>query len=151
MKKKSNYGLYQFLEIRFADPVTSIGLGEKFIIFGTIMGKIVAFSVADKQTFLISEISKENITGIYFDSPEIFTISIGDEEYVKYRLDVDETGHLFPTSMRFCNYPNELTHKNACDTSFTFLSSQNLMITNMNMPNETNLNIEETTTNIKVL
>jgi hypothetical protein len=150
MQKCFQYSLYQFIEIRFADPVTSIGLGEKYIVVGTIMGRISAFSIVDKQSVLISEISNENITGIVFDNPDTFTVSIGDEEYLKYRLNCYENGQIVTDFMRFKIYESDIAHKNFCDSSFTFAYLQNLIVVNLIMPNETNLHIEPTTTNIRV-
>jgi len=150
MQKCSQYSLFQFIEIRFADPVTSIGLGEKYIVVGTIMGRISAFSILDKQSILISEISNENISGIIFDNHETFTVSIGDEEYFKYRLNRYENGQIVTDFMRFKIYESEISHKNFCDSSFTFVSQNNLIVVNLIMPNETNLHIEPTTTNIRV-
>ena len=79
--KKENFSLFSLIEIRFADPISSIGLSEKNIVIGTMMGRLTSLSLIDKKTTLLNELSPENITGIIFDDTgNYFYASIGDDE-----------------------------------------------------------------------
>jgi hypothetical protein len=150
MEKHNKYSLHGMIEIRFADPITAIGMSERYVVIGSIMGRIAVYSLVDKQSLLISDISCENITGIIFDTDDTFTVSVGDVEYVKYKLYSDTSIQLVQDTMKFRNYESNDLHAQVCDTSFTFLSNPNLMIINLKMPSENNLCIEMTTSAVKI-
>ena len=40
--------VYKYIEIRYADPICSIDLNEKALLFGTMMGRSIYFSLPDK-------------------------------------------------------------------------------------------------------
>jgi hypothetical protein len=138
------------MDIRFADPVSAIGMNEKYIVIGSMMGRIAAFSLTDKKTTLLAELSSENITGITFESIDTFNVAVGDEEVLKYKFTINNAGQTVPDYIRLKNYENENTHKNRCDSCFTLLSNNHLALIYMNQPNESSLNIMMQSTSIKI-
>ena len=78
--------LFFTIDIRFADPISAIGMNDNFIIVGSMMGRIALLNLANKKCGLLSELSSENISGIVFEDTssssltDICYISIGDEE-----------------------------------------------------------------------
>ena len=101
--------LFSSLDIRFADPISAIGMNEKYIAVGSMMGRIALFDIQEKKTNLLAELSSENITGITFESQEVLIIAIGDEEILKYTINSLDGNTDY---QRFSNYDNEHNHKN---------------------------------------
>ena len=123
--KKENFSLFSLIEIRFADPISSIGLSEKNIIIGTMMGRLTSLSLIDKKTTLLNELSPENITGIIFDDTgNYFYASIGDDEILKFESDSNNTNPL----SKIKNYKNELIHSKKCENMFSLISKKYLML-----------------------
>src|SRR5689334_17968001 len=89
MKNSSSHSFYSLIDIRFADPVSSIGINEKYIVIGTMMGRIAVLHLPDKKQTLLAELSSENITGITFESIDTFNIAVGDEEILKYKFNTN--------------------------------------------------------------
>ena len=123
--KKENFSLFSLIEIRFADPISSIGLSEKNIVIGTMMGRLTSLSLIDKKTTLLNELSPENITGIIFDDTgNYFYASIGDDEILKFESDSNNTNPL----SKIKNYKNELIHSKKCENMFSLISKKYLML-----------------------
>lgn len=150
MNKSQIYSLYNIIDIRFADPVSAIGMNEKFIVIGSMMGRIATLSISDKKSTLLAELSSENITGITFEAIDTFNVAVGDEEVLKYKFTTNTSGQTVPDYLRLKNYDNENSHKSRCDSCFTILSNQHLALIYMNQPNESSLNINMQSTSVKV-
>jgi hypothetical protein len=153
MNKHSNYSVHHIMDIRFADPVSAIALNEKYVVIGSMMGRIAAFTLGDKKTHLLAELSTENITGITFEAIDTFNVAIGDEEVLKYRFIVNNTGQAVPDNEhRLKNYTgnNSSEHSNRCDSCFTMLSNQSAALIFLNQPNDSNLVITMQLTDIRV-
>ncbi len=154
MIKNSNakYSLFNIMDIRFADPVSCIALNEKYVIIGSMMGRIAALCLSDKKLHLLAELSSENITGITFENLETFNVAVGDEELLKYRFLISNSGQSIPEiEHRLKNYLNqESTHRNKCDSCFPMLSNFNEILIYLNHPNDTNLTISTESTEIRV-
>ena len=123
--KKENFSLFSLIEIRLADPISSIGLSEKNIVIGTMMGRLTSLSLIDKKTTLLNELSPENITGIIFDDTgNYFYASIGDDEILKFESDSNNTNPL----SKIKNYKNELLHSKKCENMISLISKKYLML-----------------------
>lgn len=131
--------LFGTIDIRFADPISSIGTSDDFIIVGSMMGRIALMNKNDKKIGLLSELSSENITGIVFDDSSTCYISIGDEEVLKYNLDLSGNNH---ECSRYSNYDNENNHRNKCENTYCLLSQNCLLMVELNQQTENgNINI----------
>ena len=70
--------LYDFLDIRFADPVVSIDINNEALVFGSMMGRLVYYALDRKKEKVLTEISDEHIAGVCLgDDNEVF-LCIGD-------------------------------------------------------------------------
>ena len=147
--KNGVYSLSSLMEIRFADPVSAIGMNERFVVIGSMMGRISVLNINDKQSTLLAEISSENITGISNENSDTFNIAVGDEEIHKYKL-VNNNGNFTPDFIRMKNYQTEESHSIGCDSCFSMLSSNHLALIYMNQPDENNILMELKETKIIV-
>ena len=111
--------LYSFLETRFGDPITALDIKSSSLVYGTMLGRLVAFSCPSRQSQIISENSSENITGIYITSPCSFVSSVGDDYVLTYKNDM--LINSVPTIIHHKNYENESEHIKYCDNAVTFL------------------------------
>lgn len=150
MNKPQVYSFYTLIDIRFADPVSAIGMNERYVVIGSMMGRIASLCLPEKKTTLLAELSSENVTGVTFESSDTFNISVGDEEVLKYKFTINNAGQTVPDYLRLKNYDSENSHKNRCDSCFTMLSKNHLVMIFMNQPNENNLLILMQSTNVKV-
>lgn len=149
-KNNLSFSFYSLIEIRFADPVSALELNDKMIIIGTMMGRIAVLSLQDKKSTLLAELSSENITGITFETNDTFSVAVGDEEVLKYKINV-VNGQQVQDYVRLKNYDNEANHKNKCDSCFTLLSKEYLLMVYLNHSNENNLTIQMQSTQIRVI
>lgn len=127
--------LFFTIDIRFADPISAIGMNDNFIIVGSMMGRIALLNLANKKCGLLSELSSENISGIVFEDTvsssltDICYISIGDEEVLRYKLDKEGNNHILNRSG---NYDNDINHRNKCENIYCLLSKTSLLMIELN-------------------
>lgn len=141
--------LVHTIDIRFADPISAIGMNDESIVVGSLMGRIAMLSLKEEgKVSLLAELSTENITGIVFDEDNVCTISIGDEEVTKYIFDMESNNH---ECQRFANYDNDNTHKQQCENTYCLLSSTHLLMVELNQNSEDgNINIMGLTNKVKI-
>ena len=79
--KKESFSLLSFIKIRFADPISTIGLSKKNVAIGTMMGRVYLLSILDKKiSNLMDDSIQEHISGIIFDKTDnFFYTAVGDE------------------------------------------------------------------------
>lgn len=150
MNKGPTYSVYNIMDIRFADPVSAIGANERYVVIGSMMGRIAVFCLPEKKTTLLAELSTENITGITFETFDTFNVAVGDLEILKYKFIVNNAGQTVPDYLRLKNYERETTHNDYCDSCFPLLSNQHLALAYLSQPNETNLIISKDLNTLKV-
>jgi hypothetical protein len=122
--------VYHLVEIKFADPVSYLAMSEKYIVSGTMMGRLSLFSITEKRHMLLAEFSTENVTGIYFLVDEAFNVAIGDDEVIRYRL-MYYDNQLTQENQRMKIYEDESIHKSKCDGNFTMLWNNQIFIINL--------------------
>jgi len=141
----------KLIEIRFADPVSALSLNNDFVCLGTMMGRVALFYLKDynKPPYLLKELSTENITGISFIDRNNFYISIGDEEILKYNITfVDMQPNTSIESSK--NYEEDSQHKARCDSCYTMLTKDFLLMIFLNQTSESTTMVSETTTSLYV-
>ena len=123
MSKTDNYILINFLEIRFADPISSLKLINNYVIAGTMMGRIKAYNISENSIINLSDTNSENISDISYDAKKkIVYIGIGDEEIRYYSIE-----QLSKDQEKAINvYDSDLTHTNNCENAFILLSPESL-------------------------
>ena len=138
--KKETYSLYSLIEIRFADPISALGLSSQNVVIGTMMGRICSFSIKDKKSTLINELSQENISGISFDEKNnVFYASVGDDEILKFKID-SLNSNIIP---RIKNYKSEYAHSKKCENMFSLISKNSLLLIELAPQEEGNITINK--------
>jgi hypothetical protein len=122
--------VYQLVEIKFADPVSYLALTEKYIVSGTMMGRMSLFSIPEKKHMLLAEFSTENVTGIQFLNEETFNVAIGDDEVIRYKL-MYYDNQLTQENTRTKIYEDDSIHKSKCDGNFTLLAHDQVLMLNL--------------------
>lgn len=136
--KYENYFLISFLENRFGDPITCMCINENCLLLGTMLGRIILFSIKKRITSIIAETSNENISGISFDSQTSFLVAVGDEEVTSYKMDSLLS---IPSVIHFKNYQNESEHIKYCDLNYVILHQSVLFKIMLQQPEEENIEI----------
>lgn len=122
MSKSHKFILQRFLEIRFADPVSSMKLVHNYFIYGTLMGRINLYNIAEDKKIKLSETNSENISDISFnDEEKSFYIGIGDEEIKIYYLNNISEDSL-PQNQSINVYETDFDHSKNCENAFLFLT-----------------------------
>jgi len=126
MSSKDDYILQKFLEIRFADPISSLKLINNYVITGTMMGRVNLYNIAENKTVNLSESNPENISDIAYNEKEkSFYIGIGDEE-IKVFLEEQFENEASPQGQSINVYDSDLQHTNNCENAFILLSPESL-------------------------
>ena len=122
--------VYHLVEIKFADPVSYLAMTEKYVVSGTMMGRLSLFSISEKKHMLLSEFSTENVTGIQFLTDEAFNVAIGDDEVIRYKL-MYYDNQLTQENFRSKIYDDDSIHKSKCDGNFTLLFNNQVFLINL--------------------
>lgn len=126
--EKAKYSLYDFIELRYSDPINSISLSNDIMIIGTMMGKASLYIFSSKQKREIVDMSNEAISATSIDlaNNSNFYFSVGDEEVFEY---INDKGNFqYSESTRYKNYSNEEMHQNQCDSCYTMLDNNHYLI-----------------------
>ena len=138
--KKEIISLYSYIPIRFADPISALGISSKNIVIGTMMGRINSLSINDKKLTLLKDLSQENISGVSFiENKNIFNVSIGDDEILQFEIDSPSSNSI----PRIKNYKNEFSHSKKCENMFSLLSKNSLMLIELAPQEEGNITISD--------
>eukprot|EP00357_Protocruzia_adherens_P022623 CAMPEP_0115019792 /NCGR_PEP_ID=MMETSP0216-20121206/29681_1 /TAXON_ID=223996 /ORGANISM="Protocruzia adherens, Strain Boccale" /LENGTH=381 /DNA_ID=CAMNT_0002391383 /DNA_START=15 /DNA_END=1160 /DNA_ORIENTATION=+ len=71
--------LDQFIETRFADPITSISQHDDGMAFGSMTGRLIYITFSDQQEYVIFESLEENVRGIHFEANSNMFVCVGDQ------------------------------------------------------------------------
>ena len=118
---------FSFVEIKFADPISSLALSERYLIAGSVMGRLILTSLIDKKNNILSEFSIENISGIVLENDESFNVAVGDDEVLRYKINYYEN-QLTTENFHQKNYEDELFHKSKCEGCYTILAKTHLIM-----------------------
>ena len=120
----NDYECIKFLEIRFADPISSLKLVNNYVVTGTMMGRVNLYNINDGKTYRLSELNSENISDIsYNEKEELFYVGIGDEEIRGYDIkNLSEDSNTEKRSIQV--HESDLQHTNKCENAFVLLSPE---------------------------
>jgi hypothetical protein len=141
--------VYQQIDIKFADPVGALAINDKYVVSGTMMGRLSICSLQDKKVMHITEFSTENIAGINFNSENSFNVAIGDEVIVRYQL-TNVDNQLTQNNYKINNNEDDTQHKAKCDGCFSILASQHVLLVNL-PSNETTTSVVNSDVQITVI
>ena len=120
----NDYEFIKLLEIRFADPISSMKLKNNYVVTGTMMGRVNLYNINDGKTYRLSELNSENISDIsYNEKEELFYVGIGDEEIRGYDIkNLSEDSNTEKRSIQV--HESDLQHTNKCENAFVLLSPE---------------------------
>ena len=127
MSKKSKYDLLKFLEIRFADPISSMKLINNYFVYGTLMGRVHLYSINQDKKIQLCELNPENISDIAYNKKErSLLIGIGDEEIKIFFLD-NINSDTIPSSQSVNVYETDYDHTKNCENAFIFITENSFL------------------------
>lgn len=127
MSKNDGYVVIKFLEIRFADPISSLKLiNNNYVVTGTMMGRVNLYNILENKVINLCELNSENISDIAYNEKEKnIYIGVGDEEIKVFSLKQLSTDTI-PENNSICVYDSDLIHTNNCENAFILLSPESL-------------------------
>ena len=137
----NDYECIKFLEIRFADPISSLKLVNNYVVTGTMMGRVNLYNIYDGKTYRLSELNSENISDIsYNEKEQLFYVGIGDEEIRGYDINtLSENSNNEKRSIQV--HDSDLQHTNKCENAFVLLSPESFFRVQLAQIDEGTLNI----------
>ena len=141
MTTKDDYIYENLIEIRFADPISSMNLNKDFMIMGTMMGRITIYNFKTQNIMVLSELNSENISDISYNIKEnSFYVGVGDEEIKVFKAD-----NLSNESSQSINvYKSDNEHIQNCENAFILLSPDSLLRIQLAQIDEGTLTILDT-------
>ena len=127
MSKNDGYVVIKFLEIRFADPISSLKLiNNNYVVTGTMMGRVNLYNIRENKVINLCELNSENISDIAYNEKEKnIYIGVGDEEIKVFSLKQLSTDTI-PENNSISVYDSDLIHTNNCENAFILLSPESL-------------------------
>ena len=127
MSKNDGYVVIKFLEIRFADPISSLKLiNNNYVVTGTMMGRVNLYNIIENKVINLCELNSENISDIAYNEKEKnIYIGVGDEEIKVFSLKQLSTDTI-PENNSISVYDSDLIHTNNCENAFILLSPESL-------------------------
>ena len=118
--------------LRYSDPINSIALNDEYLLFGSMIGKVVLYNISTKNTRRIYEMTNESIMGCSLDAKiankKVFYVSIGDESVVTLQEIENENNELILQTNVINNYDTQEHHINNCSQAFTMLWKNKALI-----------------------
>ena len=140
-----NLFLIETFLLRYSDPVNSIALSDKHLLFGSMMGKVILFNIKKSQLFKLYDLSNENIVGCSLENSingkNTHFIAIGDESVVS----IQEKSNDVETNT-IDNYVQKSIHTDHCNNCFPLMDKNKLLLLNLNPPSnfKEEISIKET-------
>ena len=133
----NSYSFYEYIDITLGDPISSILLNDKYVIIGTMMGKIKILSlISENEKIILINLRKplENISGLSFsDDYSKLYASIGDLEIIIQKIKEPLTKDL-PPYLTLDLYETNYQHSINCENSYILMSHYNLLKINIFSP-----------------
>ena len=135
----NNISLEETFILRYSDPVNSISLTDNYLIFGSMIGKVLLYNIEKKHFYQLYDLANENIMGSSLENKindkTIHYIAIGDESVVSI-FEKDNEKDIEANTIY--NYEEKDTHNLNCPDNFTLLWKNKALIINLYAPKEYN-------------
>lgn len=105
----------QCIEIDYGDPICSIALNDSILVFGSMLGRAVAFDIKRNKSYLLFSSATEHITGTEVYNEGKFSVAVGDYEVITYT----SSGDGIIQSEKHKNYDSDHMHHMKCDKCYT--------------------------------
>jgi len=140
--------LYDYIELRYSDPINSLSLSNTKVFFGTMMGRLVYYNLNRKKLKIFSDLCNEAIMGTSIDekNENLYSL-IGDECITSYEINNDDN-----LTIRYKLYSQDEIHKDNCSSCFTMLNNNKVLMLYLNEPKtfDTPFQIYDCTYTIKI-
>ena len=118
--------------LRYSDPINSISLTDDYLLFGSMIGKVILYNISTKKTKRLFDMTSENIMGCSLDvrigNKKIFYVLIGDESVVSLQEKESKNNELEIESNTIKNYDTQDNHITNCSQAFTMLWKNKALI-----------------------
>ncbi len=125
--------LIEFIDIRYADPISAMDLTNDYLLFGTMLGATKYYNINQKKLIRLSDVQDEFISGVKIYQNN-FYICIGDVKINQYNIDNEQ--EMRTADIETDNYQDEDDHKKKCDNCLTMLNNNYLIRTYINFPDK---------------
>ena len=133
---KNQIKLLKFIDLRYADPISSMDLTDDYLLFGTMLGSTKYYNINQNKLISLSEIQDENISGVKIYQNDLY-ICIGDFKIIIYNLNKNDINQI-PEYTESKNYDSEEKHNQKCLNCLTMLNDKYLIRTYINFPSKPN-------------
>ena len=129
-----DFKLVRYITLRYADPICSIDLSDKCLVYGTMLGTAACYLINQKKLITLSETQEEHISGVEIqenkdDSKDNkIYVCVGDEKIFIFSS-INENVNDIPKYEEILNYTNSNDHFQKCDKCFTMLKNDYLVRT----------------------
>ena len=133
--------LVRYITLRYADPICSMDLSDKYLLYGTMLGTAACYLINQRKLITLSETQEEHVSGVKIqenkENPKDnkLLICIGDEKILLFNS-ISENMTEIPKYEEINNYSNENDHYRKCDKCFTMLKNNYLVRTFIEFPND---------------
>ena len=132
---KKEIKLINFIELRYADPISSMDLTNDYLLYGTMLGATKFYIINSKKLISLSEIQDEFISGVKINKNQLY-ICIGDLKIISYNVSTEiNEEDLAAEEINNYNDDDENHNKN-CDNCLTMLNNYYLIRTFIDFPAE---------------
>ena len=127
--QNDNYYFYEYIDIEIGDPISSLILTDKYVIIGTMFGKIQLFilNTNSERFFTLSIENLEHISGLSYNEESNFLYAcIGDDEIIRFNLKE-------PANFPIINgqviklHENKEQHSINCDNTYILMAKEDLL------------------------
>ena len=132
--EKKEIKLVEFINLRYADPISALDLMDNYLLFGSMLGSITFYIIDQKKLVRLSETEDEYISGVKIKENMLY-VCIGDLKIMTYELNQDD--NIIPKNI-IDNYKNEDEHNKKCENCLTMLNNDYLIRTFIDFPEEPN-------------
>ena len=123
--------------LRYSDPVNTISLTDNYLLFGSMIGKVILYNIEKKHFYQLYDLANENIMGSSLENDindkNVHYIAIGDESVVSIFEKENEKDIEANT---IYNYENKEIHNTNCKDNFTLLWKNKALIIHLFTPIE---------------
>ena len=123
---KREIKLIKFIEIRYADPISSMDLTNDYLLFGTMLGATKLFKINKQELISLSEVQDEYVSGVKINENKLY-ICVGDLKIFQYNLGDNED--LSSPDKEILNYEDTKIHEEKCDNCLSMLCENFLVRT----------------------
>ena len=128
----NNLSLEETFLLRYSDPINSISLTDNYLLFGSMIGKVLLYNISKKHFFQLYELANENIMGTSLENDIngkiVHYVAIGDETVVSI-IEKDEEKNIETNTIY--NYDEKDNHDTYCPNNFTLLWKNKALIINL--------------------